>query len=281
MGHLKLYSLIDGPSLDVEEDAMKQLTMLVVFCLTGFALLGNVSGQQREPSDGTLEFIGPGDNELRDAADACGMAFGFSYVISQTEGLRKGNVDDISANQVKVTTFKGAADGTIGKGARQVFHREIARSTERCSLKFKAESEPEPYKAGKIMNWWDEPKFSPTDVLRDTYKFRYRFSLATNYPADAVIANFDRIADKGCQNSTYSRGTGGVGFDYRNGVGDPVYCIRVGENAQPVQLGCVPYRNGSKCTAFAVLQSAKDGDTVSALEGAKLLRERVDAIAND
>lgn len=257
---------------------MKNLKMFLVIGVL-FLSMNSVSSQERGTPDVTLEFIGPAGNELQDSVNNCGVFFGFSYVTDQSGGgLRKGRVDDISINQIKVTTFKGGAAGTMGKGLQQVFHREVARSDTQCSLRLKAAGAPESYKVGKIMNWWDEPSFSPTDVLLDSYKFNYSFSVATDYPAEAVLANFDRIADKECYNSSYSRG---VAFDFQNSVRDPVYCIQVGTKVQPVRIGCAPYRKGSKCTAFAVLQSVRDGEKFSALEGATLLREKIKAIVND
>ena len=106
------------------------------------------------------------------------------------------------------------------------------------------------------------------------HAFRHNLQLRTAYEN----ANFDRLADKGCSNVGYSTR---LGFDFRNDGADRVYCLTVGDKPQPARVNCGPYRNGSKCSFFAVLQAKREGDVVSALEGAARLRKAVTAVVND
>lgn len=259
---------------------MSTFSWSLALTLVGLGVLGASSAQEpvNARDGGTLVFVAPADNENSDEGLGCGATFGFSYVIDNVKGSRSGKVEHESADVVLITTFKGAANGSTGKGERQRFKFLQEASPESCTLSFQADGAAEPYKKGSFMNLWEVPDFSPTAVLRDTFKVRYEFSIPSEYPPDSVIANFDRLADKGCNNVGYPRA---LGFDYENGVGDPVYCVKVGEKVQPVRLGCVPYRNGTICTASAVLQTSREGNRYSAIEGARLLRESVDEIIND
>lgn len=245
----------------------------------GLGILGASSAQEpTAPDGGTLVFVAPPDNENNEEGLGCGATFGFSYVIDNVKGSRSGKIERESADAVLVTTFKGAANGSTGKGESQRFKLSQKASSDSCTLTFQADGAAKPYKKGKFMNLWEVPDFSPTAVLKDTFKVQYKFSTPSEYPVDSVIANFDRLADKGCNTLGYPRD---LGFNYRNGVGDPVYCVKVGEKVQPVRIGCVPYRNGTMCTASAVLQTVHDGNHYSTIEGARLLREGIHGIINN
>lgn len=253
-------------------------TACIAATLTLLAIGTSLSAVAQEPSNTTLLFIAPGDNELKQEAMGCGIQLGFAYVINNVEGSRSGRVELEAPDRVLVTTFKGGWDGSIGKGRKQAFVREVARTSDGCSVMFRANGPSEEYKKGRLMNLWGEPEFSPLDVLAQSYKFQYEFSLSSEFPADAVLANFDRMADKGCSNASYSMR---LGFDFRNDGADRVYCLTTGGKPQPVRVSCGPYRNGSKCTFFAVLQAKQEGSGISAIDGAKLLREAVTSIVND
>lgn len=276
MDHLKLYSLKDSPPLN-GIDRMRT-TACIATTLTWLVIGHAPSAVAQEPSITTLQFIAPGDNELKQEAMGCGLQLGFAYVIDNVEGSRSGRVELEAPGRVSVTTFKGAANGSIGKGRRQAFVREVTHSPERCSVTFRAEGPSEGFKKGRLVNLWEEPDFSPLDVLVQSYKFQYEFSLPSEFPTDAVLANFDRLADKGCSHVGYSMR---LGFDFRNDGPDRIYCLAVDGKQQPARVNCGPYRNGSKCTVFAVLQAKREGGVISALDGTRLLHEAVTKIVND
>ena len=257
-------------------DNMRTVTCLAL--ALGSLVIGTTQdAPAQSASDTRLQFIAPGDNEFQDEAMGCGIRLGFAYVIDNVEGSRSGRVEKV-ADGIAVTTFEGAADGSIGKGRKQAFARTITKTSDACSVELKALGAPEPYKKGRLVNLWDEPDFSPVDVLAQSHKFQYAFSLPSEFTSEAVLANFDRLADAGCAKGDYSTR---LGFDFRSSESDAVYCLEVGEKTQPVRVDCAPYRNGSKCSFFAILQSTQEGSVIQAMKGAKSLRGAVTKILND
>src|SRR5580765_2598678 len=151
----------------------------------------------------TVRFIGPGDNEVADGAIGCGVSFGFQKVINNVEGSSSGMVRPNGDGTIDVQTFKGSEGGNIGKGVTQRFKRKVERTPATCTLELVTDGAEAHYKKGKLINLWDEPSFSPTDVLRNSPVFPYKITFDSEYAKEAVLANFDRLADKGCAHWLY------------------------------------------------------------------------------
>jgi hypothetical protein len=230
------------------------------------------------PEAQPISFIGPAVNAVDDEGVGCGIQFGFSYAVSQTDGKRSGTVQSTSTDGVLVTTFQGAHDGRTGKGAIQRFSRKIERTDIACTVTLTPSGPVEEYKIGKLLNLWESPRFSPSDVLKQSFKFEYRVDLLSTQDVEHTLANFDRLADRGCSRLSYPRE---LGFDYRNDRGDLVYCIKVGEKSQPVKVSCTLHRKGTLCSTFAILQAVPTGNAISAIEGERRLKAAVESITAD
>lgn len=222
-----------------------------------------------------ISFIGPAVNALEDEGIGCGIQFGFSYAVSQIDGKRSGTVQPTSPDGVLVTTFQGAHDGRTGRGTTQRFSRKINRTDSACTLTLTPNGPIEDYKKGKLLNLWESPRFSPSDVLKQSVKFAYRVDILSPQDVEHTLANFNRLADRGCNRLSYPRE---LGFDYRNDEGDLVYCVKAGDKAQPVKVSCTLHRRGALCSIFGILQSVPDSKAISAIGAEQRLRAAIEAI---
>jgi len=253
---------------------IKTLALTIVLATSSVAAQGSAEPPEYQP----ISFVGPAVDAVDDEGVGCGIQFGFSYAVSQTDGKRSGTVQPTAHDGILVTTFQGTHDGQIGKGAIQRFSRKIERTDIACTLTLTPSGPAEEYKKGKLLNMWESPRFSPSDVLRQSFRFAYRVDILSTQDVEHTLANFDRLADRGCNRHSYPRE---LGFDYRNDQGDPVYCVNVGDKSQPVKVSCTLHRNGAFCSAFGILQAVSEGDAISAIDGERRLKLAIEAIIAD
>ncbi len=230
------------------------------------------------PSIKGYTFIAPGHNDPKLEEFACGIRFGFSQVINSVEGSRLAELKRTGPETAELTTFTGSDDFRIGKGVLHEISAVTARDETKCTVKIVILNE-KPFKRGSFMNLWKAPPFTSEDVLVQTHKFLYQPSFISPYPATSLIANFERLAVKGCNNVGYGAASE-LPRDLRGNY-DGVYCVKVDGKYIPTRPDCRPYRDGSKCTVLAVIAANRSERTFDARPSADSLRKAIEAILQD
>lgn len=253
--------------------------MLKTPILFGLAtvLLMSAAHADDAPVAGSYTFIAPGDNTLGVEEFACGVRFGMRQVINNVQGARYGELKRIDEGSAELTTFVGSQDFGIGKGVRHPVGVKVEKTDDQCMV-FLDIKGAEPFKKGLIY-LGQPPSFSAADVLVETHKFLYRPSFTSDFPADSLMANFDRLAVKSCNNVGHSSSRS-IPSDMTGGF-EKVYCVKTSQGYVPTVPECAPYRNGSRCTVLAVLIPERNGNTFDARSAAQELRSAVDAILLD
>lgn len=223
-------------------------------------------------------FIAPGDNDPKLEEFACGIRFGFSQVISNVEGSRLAELKRTGPETAELTTFIGSDDFRIGKGVLHDISAVTARDGTKCEVTI-AILNAKPFKRGGFMSLWKAPSFTAADVLVQTHKFLYQPSFISPYPAASLIANFERLAVKGCNNVGYGAASE-LPRDLRGNY-NGIYCVKVEGKYIPTLPDCRPYRDGSKCTVLAVIAANRSERTFDARPSADNLRKAIEAILQD
>lgn len=221
-------------------------------------------------------FIAPPDNDPKLGGFACGIRFGFEEYGSKES--RSGQLRRTGPTTAELTTLVGSNDLSIGKGVRSQLDFAVTEDPTQCAVSFTFKDSEAFTKGGKFLNLHQPPKFTSADVLVQANKFFYRPSFTSQYPAAALMANFERLGVKNC---------GELGVPYsrqlpREMRGDgPMYCIKISGDNIPVVPECHPYRDGTQCSVLVVLRAKRDDHTFDARESAGEFRSAVEAILNN
>lgn len=227
----------------------------------------------------TYVFRMPGDGDPQHDELGCGVRMGFqrteSNVLGQPSAIY-GRVERSGADQARITTFRGSEDTAYGKGERTQATLLLTRSPELCELTITLGAS-EPYKLGSL-TWGKPPTFTARDVIEQTPVFVYRPSFNSPFPAASVMANFDRLANPGCN---------GVGYGISRNIPrdlrgrETMYCAKTESGNAPFVASCMPYRDGSKCIVLTILPATREGTTWDARSQASTFRAAIQAILSD
>ena len=232
------------------------------------------------PASTAWTFIGPADNDPALGGFACGIRFGMEEEVGdRAQGIKSAELQRTGETTAQLTTFVGSQDSLVGKGVRHDLGVVVTKDENKCSVSLDIRTAEPFVKGGKFLNLWKPPTFTAADVLVQTHQFLYRPSFTSQYPAAALMANFDRLGVKSCNDVgvPYSRQ---LPRELRGDV-NKMYCVKVdGENI-PTVPKCHPYRNGSQCTALVLLGSQRNDRTFDARPSAAKFRAAIDAILNN
>jgi hypothetical protein len=231
------------------------------------------------PASTAWTFIGPADNDPTLAGFACGIRFGMEEVGDRAQGIRSAELQRTGETTAQLTTFVGSQDSMVGKGVRHDVGVVVTKNENQCSVSLDIRTAEPFIKGGKFLNLWKPPSFTAADVLVQTHQFLYRPSFTSQYPAEALMANFERLGVKACNDVgvPYSRQ---LPRELRGDI-NKMYCVKVdGENI-PTVPECHPYRNGSQCTALVLLAPQRNDRTFDARPSAAKFRAAIDAILNN
>lgn len=203
---------------------------------------------------GTYEYRMPSDATVDEGA-GCGVYIGFERAIDNVRGSMYGRVTRERDGTGTLSLFDGSYDLSVGKGFNHPLVLATSSDAASCTVRASV-GVGEPFKRGLFS--LAKVTFTPEDVMRETPKFVYSVEIPSAYPAEATLANFDRLAAKDCNNV----GVPASGLFPRNVEREGNrYCIAVGGRPHDAFVKCVPYRNGSMCRVRAALTAKPEGNT--------------------
>lgn len=237
----------------------------------------SIRSDSLDPST-TFTFIAPPDIDQSLGGFECGIRFGMRQVISNVEGGRYGELKRTGPATAELTTFVGSQEFEVGKGVLHDLAVAVEKDEQKCAVSLSILT-AKPFKRKGFLNMWSEPPFTAADILIQTHKFLYRPSFISAYPAAALMANFDRLAIKSCNNVGVPLSRQ-LPIELRGDV-SRMYCIKVDGQNIPVVPECHPYRDGSQCTVLALLIAEPMDKLFDARPSAAKLRASIESILSD